>query len=116
MRECVRLQPAKIRGTFLLRDAEKPAEEFDWKSLCARLDPENSRPSKMNLRGARPGDFIGTRRKAGRIVNFLISIRSESESNIEWLLRRIPDFEESLCEIFCVEHVVWDAQMIESAA
>jgi len=116
MHERIVLQPAKIRGAMLLVNDDEAAQEFGWSDLAARLDPENSSASKLNLRAARPGDFVGTRKKGARTVNFRIDTRAPGTCNIESLLRKIPDFGESLCEVFRVEQVAWGAQMTESAA
>lgn len=116
MQERILLQPAKIRGTLLLaNDAAEPVE-LGWADLTARLDPEKSSASKLTLRSARPGDFVGTRKKGARTVIFRIDARAPGACNIEWLLRKIPDFGETLCEVFRVEQVAWGAQMTESAA
>lgn len=116
MANCLILHPAKLRGSLLCRDSEAPVVELDWEAAVARLAPDGLRGSKLSLRSARPGDFLGVRTKAGKQTTFLISIRARSTANVEWLLKKIPDFGESVREIFRVEQVSWEARMVESVA
>ena len=112
--ERIILRPSRFRGGALIEDRGDPLE-LTWGQACERLAPDEDRRSWAVIRNARAGNHIGVRTKNGRKTTFLLAT-SVSDSDVRWLMKRIPDFAETVDEIFRVEQVAWEAAISEPAA
>lgn len=109
------LRPAHIRSGKFIPDRGAESVEMDWKTLVERFAPSNSRMSRMLLRGARPGLFIGTRTIGGKTRTFTFDTAGRSR-DASRQLKTDPKFEESVIEVYLIDKVDWGMQLQELGA
>jgi hypothetical protein len=116
------LMPYRFRDATLAPAKQEEAFELSWDDAVKQLVPEsdrNPRAAKLNLRFARIGDFVGTRKKfvRGKEVptSFIIAGRGTG-NDLGWLLKMHPEFPKTVVEIYRVEQVRWPAEMVTEPA
>lgn len=68
----------------------------------ALLAPSRARTAKMNVLKLKTGYYVGVKSKD--LSNFVI-VNPTSDGDIRWLLRKSPDFPETIRDIYLVESV-----------
>lgn len=86
---------------------------MDWPQAVERLAPSKTPQALNMLRLARPGWYIGTRKRGEAVTNFVLDAAGKA-SSIADVLKKQPNFEDELQEVFYVERIEWDAQMQEA--
>lgn len=107
------LRPAHLRDDRFVAEESAELVELDWPKAVARLAPSRTPQALNMLRIARRGWFIGTRQHGKTVRNFVLDAAGKANS-ITDVIRRQPNFENELVEVFYVERIEWDAQMQEA--
>lgn len=118
--EAINLTPCKFRGDVLVPVKGASARLYNWDSALKELVPDPAdRSAKINLRYAKPGDFVGVRNKMirGQVVptSFVISNRGAG-NDFGWLYKRYPDFQQTVQKVYRVESVHWRPEMVTEPA
>lgn len=109
------LRPCKVRGGHIV-DSKDEAVEMDWDALCKKLAPSKDRQALMNLRTLQIGAFVGlsTNTRLRRVGNFVL-LNQDRSGNLRWILKKDPEFERRVLEVYRVEDVRWDSKVVESS-
>lgn len=109
------LQPCHLReGTFAPIKGTTPVV-LDWRGLLTALAPSGSYNAKMTLRALRPGTYVGTtkdRRDPKVLRNFVLA-NPDRSAQVDGVLKKDPEFEERLVDVYRVDEVVWDSVVQE---
>lgn len=86
------LTPRGARSALTLKEA--------FAKFCSSAEQQ----AKANLLRARRGHYLGIRKKGNRLENFLI-VNPTADGDVRWLLRKIPELEASIIEVYVVDEV-----------
>lgn len=103
------LQKCRIRDNRIVPQRDCETEVLDWAQLKQRVGCADINTSKM-LYGLRRGDYVGTRTRAGKSNVFAVA---KTSGHIDWLLKQLPDFPDTVLELYRVEEVVLDTSIRE---
>jgi hypothetical protein len=109
------LQPCHLReGKFAPIKGSEPVE-FDWAALVRALAPSQELAALKTLRAIRPGAYVGTTKDLvtkDKIRNFLL-LNQDRSAKLTWILKKDPQFEARLLEVFRVDVVQWESTIVE---
>jgi hypothetical protein len=106
------LYPARLRADRFVRVRGGEPLTLGWDELAARIVPSSNRFGLKLLRQLRGGSFVGTRRCAQGVRAFILGAAGHSTSIAE-VLRQDPLFSDDVVEVFWVDRVQWDSQVLE---
>lgn len=109
------LQPCHLReGKFAPIKGTSP-KVFTWAELVEALAPSKETRARMTLRRMQPGAYVGTakdRNDAKMVRNFLL-VNQNRSSQLEWVLKKDPTFENRLISVYRVDEVKWEGVVHE---
>jgi hypothetical protein len=112
--EFLRVRECCMRGDRISTLRGEDTVDMPWAELASSF---TDRQELMSLRFVHAGDYIGTRTKVGDSAptTFVLTPQGTG-AKIDWLLKHIPDFTETVETVFVVEEVHWDSSFVEPAA
>jgi hypothetical protein len=87
------------RGRLLSSDEVK---DLNIKEAVALLAPSQTRLARANVLRAKSGQYVGVKTDSS---NFVI-VNPTSDGDIRWLLRKFPDLQLQIRDVYLVESVV----------
>ena len=109
------LQPCHLReGRLAPVKGTKPVV-FNWAELVAVLAPSKEPRAKMTLRSIQPGAYVGTAkdRTDPKVLRNFVLVNQDRSSQLGWILRKDPEFERRLVDVYRVDEVKWEAVVHE---
>ncbi len=97
------LIPCKIRDGKLVGNGT--VVSFTLREAAQKFAPSSEPRARANVLRAKRGNYIGMI-KAGKIYRNFLIVNPTDDGNIKWLLRKSPELEASISEIYLVDEIV----------
>jgi hypothetical protein len=91
-----------MRGRFVVRG---DAETLTVEAALKRFAPTKSQDARMNVLKARTGHYLGTVRVEEKGDRNFLFVNQGPNGDISWLLRKHPEFEAMVKDVYRVEDV-----------
>lgn len=109
------LQPCHLREGKLAPNKGVAPVVFTWPELMAAVAPSQGHQAKMALRALQPGAYVGTIKdpKNSKILRNFVIVNQDRSSQLTWVLKKDPGFEERLVDVYRVDEVKWESVVQE---